>query len=77
MDPYCSIIVKELGMTSCDSIPSTEALSTNQQPSLAVSVIELAAVIGVGVMLVLVIIMVIILVVCCVCKKKSKRYDIR
>ena len=72
MDPYCSIIVEELGMTSCDSNPSTEALLTNQKPSFGESVIELVSVIGAGVLLVLVIVLVIILVLCCVCRRKSK-----
>ena len=77
VDPYCSIIVNELGMTSCDSNPSTEALSTNQKPSFGGRVIELASTIGAGVLLVLVIVLVVILVACCASKKKTKSYNVR
>ena len=76
MDQYCSIIVEELGMTSCDSNPSTEALSTNQKPSFGTSVTELASVIGAGILLVLVIMVVVILVICCASKKKTKSYNV-
>jgi hypothetical protein len=72
VDPYCSIIVNELGMTSCGS---TEALSPNQKSFLGLSAIELASVSGGGAMLVLVIVLVIVLVACCVSKRKSKSYN--
>ena len=71
VDPYCSVVVKELGTTTCDT---TEALSTS--PS-AVSLIELVSVVGTGVMLILVIVLIFILVCCCCKKKKSKNSDIR
>ena len=77
VDPYCSIIVNELGMTSCGSSSSTEALLPNDKPFLGLSVIELASISGGGAMLVLVVILVIFLVLCCVSKKKSKSYHVR
>lgn len=72
VDPYCSVIVKELGTTTCDV---TEALSKS---SSAVSLIELGSVVGAGVLLVLVIVLIFILL-CCCCKnkKKSKSVNIR
>ncbi len=76
VDPYCTIIVNELGMTSCGSSSSTEAPSSNQKPFLGLSVIELASISGGGAMLVLVIVLVICLVACCV-RKKSKSYNVR
>ena len=77
VDPYCSIIVKELGMSSCDSVPSTEALLPEQNASFGKDIIELVGVIVAGILLVVVITMAVILVLCCVCRKKSKSYDIR
>ena len=79
VDPYCSVIVKELGMSSCDSVPSTEALSLlpEQNASFGKDIIELVGVIVAGILLVVVITMAVILVLCCVCRKKSKSYDIR
>ena len=77
VDPYCSVIVEELGVTSCDSNPTTETLLPDQNPSFGKSIIELVSVIGAGVLLVLVIVMAVILVLCCVCRRKSKRYDVR
>ena len=73
LDPFCSVVVKELGVTSCDSVSSTESLSELQ----SFTTIELASVIGTGVMLLLVIVLIVALVCCCVCKKKSKHYDVR
>ena len=73
VDPYCPIIVNELGITSCGS---TEALLPNEKPSLGLSVIELASISGVGAMLVLFIVLVIFLVLCCV-MKKSKSHNVR
>ena len=64
-------------MTSCDLYPSTEALLPDQNASFGKGVVELAAVIGAGVLLVVVIVLIIILVLCCVCRKKSKSHDIR
>ena len=77
VDPYCSIIAKELGSTSCGESRSTEA--SNQNPSLAigVSVIELSSIAGVGAMLVFIIVLVILLVLCCVSRRMTKRYDVR
>ena len=73
VDPYCSIIVNELGSTLCGLSPSTEATLF-----LGMSVIELASIIGVGAMLVLVIVLVIFLVSCCANKrKKAKSYNVR
>ena len=76
VDPYCSVVVKELGVSSCDSNTSTESLSTDQ-PS--VSVIELVSVIGMAALLILVVTTAIVLVLCCICRRKhkSRRYDIR
>ena len=68
VDPYCSVVVKELGTTTCDT---TEALSTSRP---AVSTIELVSVIGTGVMLILVITLIIILVVCCWSNKVRDNY---
>ena len=77
VDPYCSIIVNELGNTSCGLSPSTEATLQNQKLFLGMSVIELASITGVGAMLVLVIVLVIFLVLCCVYKrKKAKSYNV-
>ena len=78
VDPYCSIIVNQLGSTSCGSSPSTEATLQSQKLFLGMSVIELASIIGVGAMLVLVIVLVIFLVSCCVYKRmKAKSYNVR
>jgi hypothetical protein len=78
IDPYCSIIVNELGMTSCGSSSSTEALLPDPQKAfLGLSVIELASVSGGGAMLVLVTILVTSLVACCISKRKSKSYNVR
>ena len=77
VDPYCPIIVNELGVTSCGSSSSTEALLPDNKLSLGLSVIELASISGGGAMLVLVVILVIFLVLCCVSKKKSKSYHVR
>ena len=77
VDPYCSIIIKELGMTSCDLNPSTEALLPDQNSSFGKDVVELVAVIVAGVLLVAVIILIVCLVLCCACRRKSKKYDIR
>lgn len=68
VDPYCSVVVKELGTTTCDTTDQ-EALSTN---SSGVSLIELLSVIGIGLMLILVIALIFILVCCCCTKKKEK-----
>ena len=68
VDPYCSVVVKELGTTTCDTI-------SNSQP--LVSTIELASVVGTGVILILVIVLTIILVFYCYCKKRSKSFDVR
>ena len=72
VDPYCSVMVEELGTTTCDT---TEGLSKS---SSAVSLIELVSVAGAGVMLILVIALIFILL-CCCCKnkRKSKSVDIR
>ena len=76
VDPFCSIIVQELGTTSCDSNLSTEARLPDQNPSFGKSVVELVAVIVAGVLLAVVIILTIILVVYCVCKRKNNsEYD--
>ena len=64
-------------MTSCDSNPSTEALLPDQNASFGEGVVELVAVIVVGVLLVAVIILTVCLVLCCACRRKSKKYDIR
>ena len=73
VDPYCSMIVNELGSTSHGSSPSTEATLF-----LGMSVIELASITGVGTMLVLVIVLVIFLVSYCVYKRKVvKSYNVR
>ena len=78
VDPYCSIIVNELGSTSCGSSPSTEATLQNQKLFLGMSLIELASITGVGAMLVFVIVLVIFLVSCCIYKrKKAKSYNVR
>ena len=77
VDPYCPIIVNELGMTSCGSSSSTEALLPNDKPPHGVSVIAMASISGVGAMLVFIVVFVIFLVVCCVSKKKSKSYHVR
>ena len=77
VDPYCSIIIKELGMTSCDLNPSTEALLPDQNSSFGKGVVELVAVIVAGVLLAVVIILTISLVLRCVCRRKSKSYDVR
>ena len=66
VDPYCSVVVKELGTTTCDT---TEALSTS---SSGVSLIELLSVVGTGLMLILVIALIFILLCCCCTKKKKK-----
>ena len=76
LDPYCSIIVNELGVTSCGSSSSTEALLPSEKPSLGLSVIELASISGGGAILVLVIMLVIFLVLCYV-MKKSKSHNVR
>ena len=76
VDPYCSIIVNELGVTSCGSSSSTEALLPSDKPSLGLSVIELASISGVGAILMFVIVLVIFLVLCCV-MKRSKSHNVR
>ena len=70
----CSVVVKELGVTSCGTGGYNVTLPTSQP---AVSMIELVSVVGTGVMLLLVIALVISLILCCVCKKKSKSFDVR
>ena len=67
VDPFCSIVVKELGRTTCDT---TEVLSNNR-PS--VSAIELVSVVGMGVMLLLIVVLIVILVIYCI----HKGFDIR
>ena len=79
VDPACSIIVQELGMTLCDSNPATEMRLPDQNPSFGKGVVELIAVIGAGVLLAVVIILTIILVLCCVYirwKKSNTEYGI-
>ena len=72
VDPYCSVVVNELGTTTCDA---PQALSKS---SSAVSPIELGSTVGAGVMLILIITLIFILL-CCCCrnKKKSKSVNIR
>ena len=73
VDPSCSVVVQQLGMTSCDSNPSTEARLPDQNPSFGKSVVELVAVIGAGVLLAVVIMLTIILILCCICRRNSKK----
>ena len=63
LDPFCSAVVKEFGVTSCDTVSSTESLS---EPPSSFTTIELASVIGVGVMLLLTTVLIVALVCCCV-----------
>ena len=69
--------MNKLGVTSCGSSSSTEALLSDDKPSLGVSVIESASISGVGAMLVLVVVLVIFLVLYYVSKRKSKSYNVR
>ena len=68
IDPNCSVVVKEFGVTSCGTVGLSESLSTSQP---AISTIELVSVTGTGIMLLLVIVLIILLV-CCAYRKKSK-----
>ena len=72
VDPYCSVVVKELGTTTCETTDS-EALYTS---SSGVSLIELLSVVGTGLMLILVIALIFILLCCCCTKKKKKSKNV-
>ena len=74
VDSSCSVVVNELGKTSCDILPaSTDALPA--QLDLPNYVIGTAA--AAGAILMLIISVVTIVVICTVCKNRSKKFNIR